>query len=123
MTQPLADRTAPPENIRGVLIAARALIAEPEHWTQDTSARTAEGLSCSVVDSELYSRCMVAAINHVTASHYEDTLSYLGELIGPTPEQPYNASVTSRPVYFNDHHTHAEVLELLDRAIGPDTTA
>lgn len=86
-----------------VLESARYLIHIPEWWTQGASGRDKRGHRCATTDSACYSRCMAGAICAVTIQNgIADSLL---------------EGVASNYVYFNDTHTHAEVLQKMDQAI------
>ncbi len=86
---------------------ARALIAEPETWTQDVGARDSLGQETEYDLSDAVSFCSLAAIYRVAGSSAmtDKAISKLDEIMD---------GIT----YFNDGHTHAEVLQLFDEAIA-----
>ena len=51
-----------PDTIKQRLIAARALIAKPEHWTQGTLGRNAEGKAAWLHENAVVARCATGAI-------------------------------------------------------------
>ena len=91
------------------LHATRALISEPEHWTQKTSARNANGDPVAVLDREAFSYCLTGAVKRVTnvSDAYSDVIRALQSF------DPRGWSL----MLFNDSHTHAEVLHWIDKAI------
>lgn len=88
---------------------ARDLIADPAHWTQKASARSAEGNSVSVRSPKAESFCTLGAIDRVVGhdSGFYDATHFIYQVIGSAD------SIAQ----FNDSHTHAEVLDVLDVAI------
>lgn len=89
---------------------ARKLISERKHWTQRTYARTAYGRPLdNPRDWRACKWCLDGALIKVTneTGPYNAIWDILNRLTGPY--------VT--PIGYNDAHTHAEVIALLDRAI------
>ena len=90
--------------IKSDLQAARALIDTPDKWCQGHDREGKDGVFVKF--------CGNGALAHVTnfmtsASHdYEHAYDHLANVAG---------TIVSS---FNDTHTHAEVLELFDRAIA-----
>jgi hypothetical protein len=92
------------------IVAARARIADPAHWTQKAYARTADKEACGPNSPNAVCWCAAAALechNVISPAHL---LAELGALPVADPDM---FTLTS----WNDSHTHAEVLELFDRAI------
>jgi hypothetical protein len=92
------------EAYRRDLLATRDLIADEDHWTHHTLARTASGKSCDPYDPKASAWCLVGAFARV-AGGARNPESVLMELLG------------ENPAFVNDAHGHAAVLALLDRAI------
>ena len=92
-----------------ILKAARAKIADEKHWTQVASARDSQGIEVSPVSPKAVSWCSTGAL---TAS----AMTF--------PDAAWNfiwASMKSPPAgmgFYNDSHTHAEVLAAWDAAIA-----
>lgn len=90
----------PSEQLR----AGKALIATPETWTQGEWARNTQLHKVNVYSPKAVCWCSIGAALKVDIS--EDALHHLriaaGELVW----------------MFNDRHTHAEVMEMWDRAIA-----
>lgn len=92
-----------------ILIAARQLIAKPEHWTQIEIARKPNGDGTLSTDPNAVCWCAYGAMCKV-GDCYVDALetsraimiTEVGEAIGT----------------FNDTHTHAEVLAKFDEVIA-----
>ena len=96
-----------------LLIAAKKLIENPEHWTRGSMARNAEQNPCPVDSEQVTCFCMMGAIS---AAHLKGSYSLL------TPGQVWN--VIAREIrtdsigFFNDTHTHQEVLDVFDQTIS-----
>jgi len=90
------------------LQAARDLITDPKHWTQKSSARNNDGIPVDPSDPSAVSFCVYGAMDHV-----------MRDGIGVRYCAAIQAliKVYDMPVYYNDTHSHAEVLDLLDRVI------
>ena len=90
------------------LRAARALIEQPERWTQNAYARDDSRQPCSPTDLIATCWCATGAISRVSRwsitneNKAWDTLNFIT-----------GVSVAR----FNDSRTHAEVLAAFDRAI------
>ena len=87
-----------------VLTATRALIGKPEHWCQHKS------MSWDAETDEITQHCLTAAINSAAQERADianPVFIILQQLSDP------NIKLT----HFNDTHTHAEVIGLLDQAI------
>jgi len=94
-----------------ILEAARALIAEPEHWTKHVRARNRWHEEVSPKSDDARQWCAVGAIER---SCDIESRSRLFDLL--RDGLPDRALVGD----FNDSHTHAEVLDLFDRAIAAE---
>lgn len=95
---------------REILIAARALIAEPEHWTQRAAARNRLGMPVGALEPSACCWCAAGALFRV-AGRFNDRGYYAGmkalcPVTGPGV------------VVLNDMSTHADVLAMFDKAIG-----
>ena len=86
-----------------ILVATRALIAEPEHWCQKQSQHTL---------GRTIQRCLSYALECVGGDIAEVTLAYAA----------IAQHVEIGLVHFNDTHTHAEVIGLLDQVIAENQT-
>lgn len=96
------------------LVSARELIVAPERWTQGYYARNKHGSKCGAFDSDAYCYCTSGALAKVCgidpdgdghARPYQDAIQELVITVG------------CGPIFFNDTHTHAEVLDMFDRTI------
>lgn len=94
--------------LRELLIAGRAVIANPEHWTQRWFSRAKDGTQVFPDSPKAHCFCSVGALGKVTPS-----IALRGEA-HRLLSQVAGMSI----VRFNDEHTHAEVLEVWDRAIA-----
>lgn len=99
-----------------ILKAARAKIAEPEHWTQEEYAR---------VHDDEYGIMRWAAANNPSATCWCATGAISAIQGNPgDPEwdvglsEAFGGMSSGDVEQFNDNHTHAEVLALLDKAIA-----
>ena len=104
---------------REILIAARAIITEPEHWTQGHSARTASGDPITIGDPIAYAFCASGAIwrsldNDVADSKLHSAFGALNECLPAGFESvvDYNDADATR---------HADVIALFNRAIDAYT--
>jgi hypothetical protein len=93
-----------------VLKKARGLISDPKHWTQGTFAKDAYGREVDPEDDQAICFCAIGAIHAAAGGMNEDCGRAIWDLRIRTPER----SVSE----FNDHRSHAEVLELFDDAIA-----
>ena len=103
------------KNALKILKDARELIALPEAWTQCTQARDVDGHECRALDQRAVRFCADGAL--IKASYGMDNANYwdaFGLLQDEVCEIDDNMEVT----YFNDHHTHDQVLDVLDNAIA-----
>lgn len=96
--------------VKEVLIAARAKIEKPENWTQKAYAR--DNLGFKVMPSDDGAVCFCAA----------GALRSLRDLTYIVKENSWYALVTEMGTqtvsFFNDRHTHDQVLHAFDRAIA-----
>jgi hypothetical protein len=96
-----------------LLIQAKALIADPEHWTQGVYARVSkdgEGVSSNIPEATCF--CSLGALHRLTKDpstfkSYGTAKRYLSKAMG-------HQSVGG----FNDTHPHAEVMMAWDDAIA-----
>lgn len=94
-----------------VLRAARELISVPERWTQRAYARTVQGREIGPNEENAACFCSAGALQRAEGvfPRWYETKAYK---FLETATRVY--SVT----YFNDHHTHADVLAAFDRAVA-----
>ena len=102
-----------------VLIEARKIISEPEHWTQGVFARDALGNDTDWDSPEAVCWCTAGAIRKAAGAfhyHQEQSIEYHILVLHATKELvsvigDYGVS------RFNDHHNHAQVVEVFNKAI------
>lgn len=86
-----------------------ALLKNPKRWTKRVMARTAFGRSCPVTSPSAASFCLIGAClrvyNPVARERVFKKLNAELDRIG-----------SFSPAFFNDTHTHKEVLALLQKA-------
>lgn len=105
--------------LREVLVAAKALIDDPKHWTVGTYARDACGNSVNEMSSKACKFCSMGAVYRAAKTAYgftgmaQPALAVLGATVAELNETRHQ-SVS----HFNDTHTHEKVMELFDKAIG-----
>lgn len=102
-----------------VLRRAKAVIADPEKWTQGAFARGSADAGKSFKDA--CSLCAVGAVYAITddlgvggKKIFQRVLCCLGSALAMSGEPPHDFAEV---IKFNDTHTHAEVMALFDRAI------
>ena len=91
-----------------VLTKARELIADPANWTTGLYARNAQGEHTMTTSKDAVCWCSEGAVFRVTPENWEDAKSAL---------QLINSVAGDDIVGFNDSHTHAEVMEVWDKAL------
>lgn len=100
------------KTVTQILVAAKALIANPVNWTQGAGARNLVGQSVPVLSDEAHSFCSLGALDKALSvrDHSpgmdEKAYSFLGKSAA-------NVSIS----LFNDRHSHEEVMEMWDKAI------
>ena len=93
------------QTTKEILVAARAIIANKENWTQDAYARDKYGVSIGVNCSNAVYFCSIGAIRKITMSPF-DAMEVLRK------------HMEDSIIAFNDGHTHKEVLAAWDEAIA-----
>ena len=99
-------------SIKQLLIAARKLIENPEHWTQGVMARNCDGHSTYYRNGGAFCFCASGALQRVQADiglTFDDLHRSMWILEGFCPVDI---------LHFNDSHTHQEVLNVFDKAIA-----
>ena len=108
--------------ITEILVKAKKLIEDYEHWTTHTLARDGKGKGCDPLSNEACSFCSLGAIVNVTqASKYvADRSSYYDEAVEllRLAMYPNNYNEFRFIGDFNDKHSHEEVLDAYDKAIA-----
>ena len=92
-----------------ILIAGRAVIALPEHWTQGVLARDAFGNKTTEDSCRAVCFCSKGALNQVVQTDWTDAFDCAFDAL--------SGAMKGDMFRFNDQHTHAEVLAAWDRAI------
>ncbi len=93
-----------------VLQAARALIEKPEHWCIEALARNSSGQLEMVESLQAKKFCLLGAIRRITRNNYETETLACGQI---------NSMLKGHDLIgWQDTHTHAEVIGLLDTAIA-----
>lgn len=93
-----------------ILKAARELISVPERWTQKESARHKNGNAIDWYDPNASCWCSSGALSKVFGSGSYRSLTNCSGILNEVAGGSF--------VYYNDAHTHAEVLAMFDRAIS-----
>jgi hypothetical protein len=97
------------------LLALRALLEDPERWTQHAQARDANGSPCGPDLPEARSWCLKGGTYKAADDYGALAEAMMRALSRRLPGNTY----TGRPValgIFNDFSTHAQVLALIDGA-------
>jgi hypothetical protein len=96
-----------------LLIQAKALITDPEHWTQGVYARThKDGQDTNSYHPEAVCFCSLGALHRVT----KDPLTF--EAYYMAKRRLSKAMGHQSIAGFNDTHPHAEVMVAWDEAIA-----
>lgn len=98
-----------------ILKAARAKIADPEHWTQKAFARAADSHCCAVNEE---AACRWCALGAIMAVEPDWNGVEFATACAALDEQAALEIGLDEFVKFNDLRTHKEVLELFDAAIA-----
>lgn len=94
-----------------MLEKAKAIIADPSHWTQGWFAKDAAGNDTFSLRSEAVCWCSMGALNKAGFGPW-------GECFAPVFEVALmEAGHTQGMASYNDTHTHEEVMKVWDRAI------
>jgi hypothetical protein len=97
-----------------ILREARQLIESPERWTQGALARRSDGVDCSPFVVSATCWCSIGAIEHVGAYMSKAKLDAFQALSAAVYDPDCDGDVG----FWNDAHTHPEVLAAFDRAIA-----
>lgn len=95
------------------LKSARALIADPAHWTKGELARDANDDPIRISSLNACKFCSLGALSRaVGVEDFWDTGAFVAS------RQALMATINGETVWvYNDNHTHAEVLKLFDDTI------
>jgi len=98
--------------VNELLCAARARIAQAEHWTQGDFAKTARGYAIGPAEGPAVCWCAAGALEAecAIAGEGSDKLFYAAA-------GALEAEMDNHIYSFNDNHSHADVLAAFDRAI------
>lgn len=88
---------------------ARALISHPKNWTTDASARDRNGERIWLGSPQAVSFCALGACERVGVGYYD----FLKDSVDVLSSGDVNSIA-----FFNDSHTHDEVLWMFDLAIA-----
>ena len=115
---------------RQLLIDAKALIADPTHWLQNGAMRDKDGNPLNMIgDPKACCWCLTTAIRWCAQSIawnpgpamansvrcYDGAINALGSILGTPTNMIDNRRKLQR---YNDTHSHAEVMTLLDKVIN-----
>ena len=97
-----------------ILIKARELIAQPEHWTQYEMARDVDGNPVEWDAREAYSFCSLGAIDRASNWQNDDAVEMAFTKLKLWARENTNCDMITE---FNDHTTHAKVIAAFDEVI------
>ena len=97
-----------------LLIKAKAVIADPKHWTQDVYAKDAEGRATKTLSPDAACWCSLGALEKVAPG--EDTHSTRSAAAGYLLNVSIECGYTGIPD-FNDNSSHEAVMKAWDKAI------
>lgn len=108
-----------------ILIAARAVIADPAHWTQGIQAATVDGSPTNPWSPDAAQFCAIGGVSKAIAVQTFDdwhsvcSLPVIRALFDAIPKDSHWRAHAAGPAValFNNHHKHHDVLALFDRAI------
>jgi hypothetical protein len=113
-----------------ILIRARELIADPEHWLQGDYAEDNLGIGVLPWDPDAYRRCLLGAVDAAAVEILGlNPIAYSDHALYCVEKQPEVAKVIHQlqleapagmVADFNDdpETTHADVLALIDRVLA-----
>lgn len=104
--------------VKQVLIDAKALIANPANWTTGAAATTKDNEQVTIEHKDAVCFCTLGAVSRA--------IHNTGAVSAPLYRQSYDllySAVQKRVKFtsvasYNDGHTHQEVMELFDEAIA-----
>ncbi len=97
-----------------LLTKAKAVIADPKHWTQGWYAKDAEGQPVGPRESYAVCWCSLGALDKV--AHEENTYKTCLAATGYLFEASAECGYIGIP-YFNDNSSHEAVMRAWDKAI------
>ena len=98
-----------------ILQGIRELIRDPAHWTRGVIARDAAGREVLMTSPQAVAFCLSGALHRFEATH--PGTDVMGAVWQPLMEMIHHRYKCPMPE-FNDTHSHAEVLAVLDEAIS-----
>jgi hypothetical protein len=101
------------QQVKDTILAAAALIENPEAWTQGASARDKEGASVDANSQQACSWCTLGAIDKVSYDY--NSWQAATRKVRDVLQKEHSSTPIAE---FNDTHTHAKVLALLRKAAG-----
>jgi superfamily II helicase len=104
-----------PDKVLEILTRARALLSEEVNWTQNSFARTADGVPIQAEDPKACKFCMVGALNR---ANFEANTNWWVERIAAT--DVLRCAIGGSITGYNDNPycQHSNVLKAFDRAIA-----
>lgn len=99
-------------NTLEVLKAGRNLISDPQKWVQGTYAKNIDGWPIYGNNAAAVCFCSIGAVQHVTGMCHNIETETVCEVLS-------NAA-GMHIAYYNDAHSHEEVLAVWDRAIAAE---
>jgi hypothetical protein len=101
-------------NTKEVLIAARALIADREHWTQGTYARDNVGAPCGALSARAYAFCFDGAVMCSAGSAGNESYIRSSNALAAAAKKLYGVT----HIVLNDEGFHEKGLNCFDLAIS-----
>ena len=105
------------------LLAVRAKLADPKHFTAGCVARNAEGLPTDLGRYDAVSWCLIGAAYAVGVRDVDAFAAALVRHMDPTHLISDGADPSRTCMSYSDRRGHAGVLALLDRAIEAERKA
>ena len=102
-----------------VLEEARNLISDPDNWTRNVYAKTAEGISIAVHNKRAARFCAIGAVARVLRINQEKIFDEPSEMLAIRRALYDSARKLGFPgiAHLNDAADHSKVLEMYDGAI------
>ena len=106
-----------------ILEKTRSLIEKPENWTQDVGARNALGEETYFEASDATCWCLTASIYKIGSAleppkqPVRDAINVLEQAIDSKDFPLSHGEDEFSVQWFNDNHTHDDILATLDKAI------
>jgi hypothetical protein len=100
------------QEAKDTILAAIALIENPEAWTQGAPSRDSAGLPVPPESQQACRWCTLSAIDKVSNYDYNSWLEATLKVRDVLQKEHHFEPLAA----FNDNHTHAEVLALLRKA-------